>query len=248
VTRRLLTPWSRRKAITPGATDAQGSTAATTILDWKSEPFVELGRSIVTTESGTALEVIRAAHVMLSKTMTPVYSLDDRQPASQTLRRGRGSCSQRMAVLEAFARSQGIKTRVRGLLVDGRFWYPRFPLVKFAVPREVILAWPEFKVDDNWTSFSELFGDINQLAASGLSFTNKGAETLFDAVSTTAVDWEGSTSISCPASGCDLSSYVVRDLGRFSSRDELFDLYGETMCGPLRAIANPLLSRWSARS
>jgi hypothetical protein len=50
-------------------------------------------------------------------------------------------------VLEAVARAIGVPTRVRGLLVDGVFWYPRFPRSKPLVPERVLLAWPEFLLD-----------------------------------------------------------------------------------------------------
>ncbi|WP_457464607.1 hypothetical protein [Streptomyces sp. TE5632] len=63
------------------------------------------------------------------------------------LRRGRGSCSQRLAVLESVARASGVATRVRGLLVDGSFWYPRFPRLHRIVPEQVLLAWPEFRLE-----------------------------------------------------------------------------------------------------
>lgn len=224
---------------------ASGSTSTTAILDWQSEEITQFIHSVKGSNSPSQIEALQTAHRFLSKAITPVYAIKDRQSVSQTLRLGRGSCSQRTAVLEAFARSQGIQTRVRGLLINGKFWYPRFPLLKFVVPREVILAWPEFELNGQWLSMSELFGNIDVLATSGLVFTNAGAETLFDAVAETAVDWDGKTSITCPASGCDLSGYIVQDFGRFSSRDELFDVYGETLCGPMRNLLNPFLSRWS---
>jgi hypothetical protein len=62
------------------------------------------------------------AHQLVAMSVRPVYSVNDKQPISRTLRRGRGSCSQRLALLEGVARSQGIPRRVRGLVVDGRFW------------------------------------------------------------------------------------------------------------------------------
>ncbi|WP_197043714.1 hypothetical protein [Saccharothrix sp. NRRL B-16314] len=37
-----------------------------------------------------------------------------------------------------------------GLVVDGRFWYPRFRRVPFLVPARVLLAWPEFRVAVDW--------------------------------------------------------------------------------------------------
>jgi len=85
-----------------------------------------------------------------------------------------------LAVLEGVARSHGIPTRVRGLVVDGRFWYPRFPRVTFLVSSRVLLAWPEFQVMQGWISVGELFGGMAELAATGVGFTNAGGDTLFD--------------------------------------------------------------------
>ncbi|MGW1006072.1 hypothetical protein [Streptomyces sp. NPDC002520] len=167
-----------------------------------------------------------------------------------------GSCSQRLAVLEAVARASGVATRVRGLLVDGTFWYPRFPRFQWAVPHQVVLAWPEFRMDGPstddratapWLTVSELFGGLDELSrgADG-GFTNAGPETLFEALSRTAIDWDGATV--CPADGpaCDLSAHVLADLGHFDSRDELFAEHGQTLCGTARLLAEPVLSRRSA--
>ena len=52
-------------------------------------------------------EYLAAAHAVVQRNIRAVYGLDDTQPASATLRRGRGSCSQRLAVLEGLARSRG---------------------------------------------------------------------------------------------------------------------------------------------
>ncbi|MQY36840.1 hypothetical protein SRB17_48420 [Streptomyces sp. RB17] len=149
-----------------------------------------------------------------------------------------------------------MSTRVRGLLVDGTFWYPRFPRFHRIVPHQVVLAWPEFRLDGlsstghrtaPWLTVSELFGDLDELSEdSGGGFTNAGAETLFEALSRTAIDWDGTTV--CPAAGasCDLSAYVLADLGHFDSRDELFAQHGQTLCGMARLLAEPILSRRSA--
>ena len=243
-----LMPWRRHTLAHAPQQDAPGSTAQTAIIDWNSTQIQEVTTNVRACDVSDQRSFIQQAHRLIAANVMPVYALNDRQKASQTVRLGRGSCSQRMAVLEAVARSQGIETRVRGLLIDGKFWYPRFPLLKFAVPREVVLAWPEFKVDGKWTSISELFGNVNDLAQSGLRFTNSRAETLFDAVANTAVDWDGTTAVSCPSSGCDLSGHVVQDCGLFSSRDEVFDSLGPTVCGPALFLLNPLLSRWSPAS
>jgi hypothetical protein len=94
---------------------------------------------------------------------------------------------------------------------------------------------------------SELFGGLDELSEGrGGGFTNAGAETLFEALSRTAIDWDGATA--CPAAGaaCDLSGYVLADLGHFDSRDELFAQHGQTLCGMARLLTEPILSRRSA--
>lgn len=189
--------------------------------------------------------MLRQAHQIISNRVRPVYAVNDLQPASLTLLRGRGSCSQRLGVLEAVARALGVPTRVRGLLVDGAFWYPRFPRLRFAVPDAVVLAWPEFLIDGVWVSASELFGPISSLSGAE-GFTNAGGETLFDAVARTAVDWDGETSAPGACSGCDLSAMVLRDLGRFDSRDDLFAQHGQTLCWAVRTAVGPIAGRWSA--
>lgn len=244
VTTALLTPWwrNRREAQAPGW-EAAGSTGPTPILDWRSPSVRAFADSLGSAADGQ--ELLRRAHGVIAARVWPVYAVDDAQPVSSTLARGRGSCSQRLAVLEAVARSAGIATRSRGLLVDGRFWYPRFPRLRFAVPDAVLVAWPEFRLDGVWVSASELFGQPGSLATTG-GFTNTDGETLFDALGRGAVDWDGVTSSPGSCSTCDLSATVLRDLGRFDSRDELFSRHGQTLCWAARTLAEPVLSRWSA--
>ncbi len=60
-----------------------------------------------------------------------------------------------------------------------------------------------------------------------------------------AVDWDAPAA--CAGSApCDLSAHLRTDLGRFTSRDELFARHGQTMCRPARTLAEPVLGRWSA--
>ena len=167
---------------------------------------------------------MQRAHGAVLEVVRPEYSLDEWRPASQTLRRGRGSCSQRFAVLEAVSRTRGIATRVRGLAVDGTFWYPRFPRLKSLVPGRVILAWPEFALPEGWVSVSEVFGSLDELRdrSNDLRFANDG-ESLFEAIGLTAIDWDGETSSEGATASCDLSNVVGEDLGLFDSRDEVFE-------------------------
>ncbi|MEU8402877.1 transglutaminase domain-containing protein [Nonomuraea sp. NPDC048892] len=224
-----MKPGSRRTAA--------GGTAATPILDWRHPRVLELldeARDL----DGRAFLI--AAHRLVAARVRPVYAMNERRRISTTLRLGQGSCSQRLALLEGLARGHGIPTRVRGLLLDGRFWHSRFPRLRALIPRQVILAWPEFLLDDRWVPVSELYGDLSVLRAGG-RFTNTAGETLFDAVARTAVDWDGAT-----CSACDLSGHVRADLGLYDSRDKLFDEHGQTLCASVRVPADLIMSRRAA--
>lgn len=244
VTTPLLTPWWRNRRGVE-TREAHGGIEPTAILDWRSPIVRALTGELGCAEHGR--DLLQRAHSVIADRVRPVYAVDDAQPVSRTLARRRGSCSQRLAVLEAVARSSGIATRSRGLLVDGRFWYPRFRRLRFAVPDAVLLAWPEFYLDQGWVSASELFEPARS-GESTAEFTNADGETLFDALARGAVDWDGVTSTPEACSTCDLSATVLRDLGRFDSRDELFTRYGQTLCWPARTLAEPFLSRWAAGS
>ncbi|MFD3681677.1 transglutaminase domain-containing protein [Streptomyces sp. NPDC058613] len=271
MTSSLLRPRGRtRTRPADGGAAAAGSRAPTRILDWRDSRVGTLLRDLGVHAPGGApaadaaadparqLEELRRAHRWISTAVRPVYSVQDERPVSEVLRRGRGSCSQRLAVLESVARASGVPTRVRGLVVDGAFWNPRFPRLRPFVPDQVLLAWPEFRIDGlspadhptaPWLTTSELFGDLHALSGeSGGGFTNAGPETLFEALSRTAIDWDGTTA--CPASGsgaaCDLSAHVLADLGHFDSRDDLFARHGQTLCRTARLVAEPFLGRRAA--
>ncbi|MGW0825010.1 transglutaminase domain-containing protein [Streptomyces sp. NPDC002845] len=240
MTSRLLMPGRGRRADVRTSDQVQGSTRATAILD-RENPLIVALTARARTE-GTAGDALRTAHGIIAREVRPVYSVEDRRRASRTLRLGRGSCSQRMAVLEAVARGIGVRTRVRGLLVDGAFWYPRFPRLKPLVPEHVLLAWPEFRLDGAWVPIGELFRSTPR----GGAFTNEGGETLFDAVSRTSLHWDTPTSCGAPGTTCDLSARVRTDLGYFDDRDDLFTHHGQTLCRTARTLGEPVLGRWSA--
>ncbi|MGW6857067.1 transglutaminase domain-containing protein [Streptomyces xanthophaeus] len=286
MTSSMLRPRGRARtaATAPPAAAAAGSTAPTPVLDWRHPRVTALVRRLAAQADGAdgaaagpargaeaadparQVEALYRAHRWISSAVRPVYSVQDERPVSEVLRLGRGSCSQRLAVLESVARASGVATRVRGLLVDGTFWYPRFPHLRRIVPDQVLLAWPEFRLGDpagpggaagSWLTVSELFGGLRPLdAGPGEGFTNAGAETLFEALSRTAIDWDAAPA--CPASGpdadtgagagpaCDLSAYVLTDLGHYDSRDELFARYGQTLCPMARLLAEPVLGRRAA--
>lgn len=243
-------PAASGPAVEPDADPTRGSTRPTAILD-HGHPLVAAFTARVREEAAargdrTDRDRLRTAHRLLVAEVRPVYSVEDRRRASRTLRLGRGSCSQRMGVLEAVARSLGTATRVRGLLVDGSFWYPRFPHLRPFVPAEVLLAWPEFRIDGGWVPIADLFDHPAPSGEGDGGFANTGAETLFEAVARTGVDWDAPAACDGVSGACDLSAHLRTDLGRFASRDELFARHGQTLCRPARTLAEPVLGRWSA--
>lgn len=216
--------------------DAAGGVHASTIVDW-GHPSVEQ----LYTDMASEREFLVAAHRVVQQRIRPVYALDDTQPVSVTLRRGRGSCSQRLAVLEALARRHGIATRVSGLILRGEFWYPRFRRLHAFIPERVLLAWPEFLIDGNWCDVSEVLVEPTE-TTSFEPFANAGAETLFDALSRAPIRWTGASSCDC----LDFSEFVEKELGTFDSRDALFAEFGQTMSAPIRAVIDPVFRNWSA--
>lgn len=232
-----------RKSSPPS--ESLGSRAATESLDWR-HPIVvtfSVGAALV---GGDEIAMLQRAHSLIVSNIKPVYALDDLQPVSRTIALGRGSCSQRFGILEAVARSAGIETRTRGLLVQGRFWHQRFPWARWAIPDIVVLPWPEFFIDGAWKSTSDLFSR-NQNFDSGRGFENCGRETLFDAVSQMPFSWSKADRLPVNE-GRELnhfSNFVVRQLGTFESREDLFASAGHTLSPLAQSCLNPVFSRWS---
>jgi transglutaminase-like putative cysteine protease len=199
---------------------------ATAILDFHDAEVQRLASEFAQAASGEGLR-LRRAHRHLVQFLRPVYSVDESRPASVTLRERKGSCSQRIACLEAIARALGIPTRVRGLHVSGSFWYPRFPLWRGLIPRKILLLWPQFFLGGSWVDFDEIHGAIGHLAAASAGgFTNAG-ESLFEAVQHSPVDFFGKTcGLACAPSSCDLSKFVLADEGFFDARDEAIARFG----------------------
>jgi hypothetical protein len=261
----MLTPWCRRLRLSdhdvPRAA-AGGSTSPTAILDHRSAEVTALvGRASEAAMSAEARAILQAAHRIIAAEISAVYALDETVPASRILARGRGSCSQRLAVLESVARAIGVRTRVRALLIDASFWHDRFGPARWVLPDAMLLVWPELPLDPRqpgalpredadatdgsgadarWASAAELFGPIG--CRGGGAFTNTGSETLFEAAGRCAIDWDGRAD----APDADLSRFVREDFGRFTDRDEAFDVLGQTLCAPSRRIADPVMRRVSA--
>ncbi|HKW16644.1 MAG TPA: transglutaminase-like domain-containing protein [Terriglobales bacterium] len=156
-----------------------------------------------------------------------MYTVDEWQPASVTLRKGRGSCSQRAALLEAVARTAGVPTRVHAFFVKGSFWYPRFKFTRMFIPNSILLVWPQFYVEEKWLDLDELHGSASELAAkSTRGFTNTG-ESIFEAITDKPVDFLGKTcSAACAHPEHDLSKFLVRDHGVFDTRDGALEQFG----------------------
>lgn len=159
---------------------------------------------------------VQRAHLHLSDVMRPIYSVADKQPASETIRLNGGSCAQRMACLEALARGYGIRTRVRGLWLTKKFWKARLPLLQPIMPK-TLMPWPQFCLEDRWVDFEEIFDTIGDLSTHVTHpFTNAGAS-LFDAVRSQPVDLLGKSP------QFSLQQYVNSDAGFFDTRDELME-------------------------
>src|SRR5258708_10911458 len=127
---------------TPASSKPQpANLKATAILDIGNEAVRRLAEQFLQFESRGQV-LLQQVHIHLSRTLRPVYSVDEWQSASTTIQRKRGSCSQRMASLEAVARAAGIPTRVRALHVKGSFWHPRFPFSRWFIPARILLFWP----------------------------------------------------------------------------------------------------------
>lgn len=237
----LITPWYKRTpARAGGGREQKGSIAPTAILDYPSPAVTRLvNRSRALAASAGNMEVLKAAHAIIGKEIRAVYALEENTPASRTLNRGFGSCSQRLAVLESLARALGVPTRVRILLIDRSFWYSRFPHIGFMLPDRILLAWPEFHID-RWQPVSELFGPIG--CRGGRPFTNHDSETLFEAIGRCAVDWDGQAG----NEAYNLSRFVRADYGYFANRDDAFGQLGQTLCMPSRLIADSVLRHVSA--
>ena len=203
------------------ATPTDAWTTATAILD-HTHPRVRevIGRLQEQVREPRAF--LQAAHRHLTDVMRAVYSIDERLPASELLRINGGSCSQRMACLEALARGGGIPTRVRALWLERRFWFDRLPLLRRVLPRRTLMPWPQFRLDGAWVDFDEIYGSTAALVARARHpFTNRG-ESLFDAISHVPVDFLGKA-VACGRPEYSLSGLVAEDAGFFDTRDELVD-------------------------
>lgn len=197
----------------------------TTILDIHHDEIRSLAATL-SRPHPSRLQFLQKAHVHLVHNLQPVYSVNEWQPASLTLRKGRGSCSQRTAVLEAIARAAGIASRVHAFAVKGSFWYPRFRFTRPFIPQSILLVWPQFHIGDKWLDFDELHAPIEQIAAQAKSgFTNTG-ESLFEAVENKPVDFLGKTcGLGCYRVERDLSKFLLNNYGLFDTRDEIFEQF-----------------------
>lgn len=206
-------------------THLRANLKATNILDIDHQDIRSLAKGLVQPDQSDR-SFVQKAHLSLCELLRPVYSVNEWQSASTTLRKKSGSCSQRMACLEAVARAAAIPTRVRALHVRGTFWYPRFRFSRPFIPERVLLVWPQFYLAGAWLDFDELYSPMDRLVEDAPAFTNEG-ESLFEAVRHTPVDFLGKTcGLACAKPEHDLSKYVLTDLGFLDTRDEAFERFG----------------------
>lgn len=198
----------------------------TAILDWEAPAIRALVAKLRQSYSDDR-QLLRTAHRQLTESVRPIYTLNELQPASVTIRQLCGSCSQRMACLEAIARGAGIPTQAHALRVSGRFWYPRFRSVSAFLPREILLVWPQFRLNDEWVDIGEIHAPLTRIAeTTEHEFENSG-ESIFDALDHTPIDFFGKTcGPGCEKSKFDLSKFVLADEGFFATRDEVFEHFG----------------------
>lgn len=200
---------------------------ATSILDFGSPVIQEVIEQLAPGDASGA-RFVRAAHDFVLNAVRPVYTVDELQSASVTFQKKKGSCSQRMACLEALCRAHGVATRVRALWVVGRFWYPRFRYVKAFIPKRILLAWPQFYFEDGWIDVDEIYHPATELVKNASAGFTNDDETLFEAIMHLPIDFLGKSrqcGLSC-ASTVDLSKFVLADDGFFDTRDELFATLG----------------------
>jgi len=211
-----------KEASEPGLSNLE----TTAILDFRHVAVSQLAESLIR-PGQTNRNLLQEAYRQIVQNVRPVYSVDEWQATSVTLENGEGSCSQRMALLEAVARAAGIATRVRAIYVKGDFWYPRFRLTRWLMPHKILLLWPQFFLEGTWVDFDEICASIGQLAAAAPpGFTNDG-ESLFEAVQSKPVDLLGKTcGLACARPEYDLSRFVLQDAGFFDTRDEAFKRLG----------------------
>ena len=199
---------------------------ATSILDHRDGIILDLAANLRQRNSGDR-ELLQSAHRYLVHFVKPVYALDELQPASHTLRKQHGSCSQRMACLEAVSRACDIPTRVRVLVISGRFWYPRFRLFRAFIPKKILLVWPQFFLEGTWVDFDELYSPAARLAERAEQGFRNDGESIFDAVDHTPIDFMAKTcGTGCAPSKFDLSRFVLGDEGVLDTRDEVFVRHG----------------------
>lgn len=202
----------------------QHNLSPTAILDYE-HPIVRQAVDCITVSSQRGY--LQQAYQYVADHVQPIYTVDEFQPVSETLSKGMGACSQRIACVEAIARAGGIPTRIHALWITGKFWHPRFPRWTYPfIPKRILLLWAQFYMDDQWLDFSEVVASLTKLLNFADSGFNNSAETLFDAVAMRPVDFENRLKSCECGDRYDLSSYVVVDGGIFATRDEALRQFG----------------------
>ncbi|MGH3142698.1 MAG: hypothetical protein ACRDO9_06165 [Gaiellales bacterium] len=71
-----------------------GGLGPTRILDWEHPRVADLVAEVAARRLTADRQLLQFAHELIAARIRPVYAMNDAQPVSRTLARGRGSCSQ----------------------------------------------------------------------------------------------------------------------------------------------------------
>lgn len=182
------------------------NTRATKLLDFQSLPLLRKREGLLS-GAKTQRAAIKNLYGFVCK-LPLGYSRNDDVPASEVLADGYGQCNTKVTLLCALARGAGIPTRIHAYELHREVQQKRVPvwLVRF-MPKTTVFVWPEFYVQGKWIKLQKL-------------------------VATKPKQWD-----SCPFDGARYQlepvsrEWIARDLGLWSTPDELFRKHKPTVHG-----------------
>lgn len=158
------------------------------------------------------------------------YNADDDVPASLVLADGYGQCNTKATLLMALLRGVEIPCRFHAATIDRRLQKGIVPSVAYPLaPSEILHAWVEVQVDDEWRRLEGVILDDEYLDGLRCRLGRPTGELLGYAVGTNdverpAIDWGGDhTEIQMTG--------VTRDLGTHDAPDTYYETAGTNLRG-----------------